>query len=106
MAAEDPLLRGVHVDDLDGLVEAAAEDPALVLPGAVQHREAVADGGPLGVGGHVVQPDCLVPAGDQEQAGRLRAELHRGDPVLGGRLQLVLRLALRHGGDQLSTFSV
>lgn len=45
---------------------------------------------PHGVGRHIVEAHRRVPGGDQQELGGVGAELHRGDAVLGGLVQLEL----------------
>lgn len=45
---------------------------------------------PHGVGRHIVEAHGRVPRGDQQELGRVGAELHRGDAVLGWLVQLEL----------------
>ena len=45
---------------------------------------------PHGIGRHIVEAHGRVPGGDQQELGGVRAELHRGDAVLGWLVQLEL----------------
>lgn len=45
---------------------------------------------PHGIGRHIVKAHGRVPGGDQQELGGVRAELHRGDAVLGWLVQLEL----------------
>lgn len=69
---------------------AGARTENTYVEGTVQDGAGVLVLEPHGVGRHIVEAHRRVPGGDQQELGRVGAELHRGDAVLGWLVQFEL----------------